>query len=237
MYALDIWGGDSATKTVAPKLILHGFLLFLFHYTMLTGSVVEVWRKRSINTGPKMHFWIAFAFPPVVSLAVCLAFILLMQSTSLAEAVTHEMRFILYMLLFGLSFWIVLSIFGTMLPAATLGSATDFSAALKRSRKSFWFVCWRLLVGPVLYSLSVIAVLVSAIVLGLMPDIPSIPNSFADITIYNAVWYVALGFVMIFNNTLTAAILSMAYLRSEEGHNPQVMRRLRANSMGYDQAR
>jgi hypothetical protein len=220
LFAAEIWANGRIARNLVPQIMGYGYLVFFFHVTMLKGYTVKFWKNGKKNTdSPEKHFWIAYLFPliAIVVLIVVLTWVLL----SIFDTQPGYLDAIkgLVLLLTALFIAVLVSLFGTMIPAAVVKSSIGFSAALKRARSSFLFILWRLIVGPGLVTIGIFFLIVVLEGQGLAL---TTPGAFADVTLVNTLLNIALGAIGIFTSALTAAILSMAYLRYEEGQKPQL---------------
>ncbi len=160
------------------------------------------------------HFWIAYLFPfiTLVGAASGIAFLIHSILPSGELALDVILSFSLFISL-TLSLF-VLSGFGTMIPAAIAKKSVGFKAALKRSHGSYWFVFWRLLVGPALLGFVWVSMVTF---LSLTELVPQIPETFSGVTVTNTFWSITAEFLGSFLGALCASIFSLAYLRAEVG--------------------
>jgi len=219
LYMLDVWSSGSSLKLIVPKFVVYGFVIYFFHLAMLKGSASSLWGKDATKQQPDRHFWLAFTVPliSIIFLTFALFFVLKLFPSlqGLPKNALMGWLTIFIVLYFGL----FLSCFGTVLPAAVLGESVGFKEAFKRSRRSLWFVLWRLIVGPFVFMAVLIFLIVFAGSQGISVNTPVY---FSEITFMNALWNVVIGALAFFGSALTAAILSMAYLRVEHNSIPDL---------------
>ncbi|MBE1292467.1 MAG: hypothetical protein GJ677_08245 [Rhodobacteraceae bacterium] len=192
------------------QLILYGFMAYAFHNTMLTGGDMNWWGRMDKNAQPTWRFWVAYVWPLIVFVVV------LFVGGAVAQSVTAEkysgvalvgLATLLAVPVLGL----LLACFGTMLPAATLRRPIGLSATLKRTPATFWFILWRLAAGPFVVSM---LGMVAITVIDLSGFVPPMPESLESFTFGGAVFSVLAAFIGFFSTALTAAILSMAYMKA-----------------------
>lgn len=203
----EIWFGklNGAVNTLA-----FGFMVHIYHYTLLTGNKVKTMGSSSPEQSPGLMFWLAYIFPFLILIPV---FITVMTSMDV-----QKQAFGLAILICVPIFILTLSLIGTMLPSAVLRQTASPIAALKRSKSTFWFILWRILVGPTLIFVIFVASTIWANRQGLIPETPS---NFSEIT----PWTTLLLFptmIGLFNSALTASILSMAYAKSQGETLPEL---------------
>ncbi|WP_159453904.1 hypothetical protein [Ruegeria meonggei] len=216
---LDIWGQGSIGRSLVPTLMVYGYLAFAFHFTLLTGTTVSVFQFFPQNSSPSWSFWVAFLLPIFFLILAMVTTIFIVKSTLPDEALSGR-EALGYAMLFSIPlFGVLLAAVGTMIPAATIRTSTGVRAALRRARRSFWFILWRLVTGPTVFSLIFMGV---ALTLDQQGFASEVPETFAGITVSNAVYQTVAGFLGIFNTALTASIFSMAYTRVEEGRKLQL---------------
>ncbi|MEX3014203.1 hypothetical protein [Gymnodinialimonas hymeniacidonis] len=104
-------------------------------------------------------------------------------------------------------FWLAAA--GTMLPAAAIGGDARFKAAFRRAKNGYWRTVLRLFLGPILYQIAVIGLLIAVLEPTLEGVWEQLPVAI-ELLIYSVIR--TLGFV---TPLLTATALSMAYQRSE----------------------
>ncbi|WP_127114885.1 hypothetical protein [Shimia sediminis] len=214
LFAFDIWAATSAIKGLVPKFFVYGFLIFNFHFTTLKGIRVSAFGSIPPGGKPTFNFWFAYGLPVA---AIVVVFFVSFNALNEPYGTSAAGYSTLIMLV---AFGLFLALFGTMIPAATVGTSVGLRAALRRSRQSFWFVLWRLILGPGLYGVCLFSLV---IVLQNKGIIPPEPQAFAQVTPINALWSVTITILGLFNSALTATILSMAYLHVEEqGRRPQL---------------
>ena len=111
----------------------------------------------------------------------------------------------LSVMLFLLVYWLVLAVFGTALPAAALGDRFGLRLTLRRARRTALGIAGGLIVGPVLFVTIAFAGLVGVLLLlGPLSD-AAVPR------VYEVVLSFAANLLMLFNATLTVAVLCRAY--------------------------
>lgn len=222
MYLVEVWGKDRWSLTLVPSLIAYAYLVFLFHVTLLKGIPLSCWGTGTSLERPGKRFWIAYLFPFVSFVLAAFVFAAIIKHAFPAEVLSPNAAMGYAILLSLGSLGILLASFGTMIPAATVGSSVGFSAALKRARKSFWFVLWRLITGPVLFFVGFVVLISLLEKQGLLPPFP---DAFSSITVSNAAWNISLNFLGTFSSALAVAIFSMAYLWVEEERSPKILGR------------
>ncbi|WP_170432700.1 hypothetical protein [Ruegeria arenilitoris] len=219
LFLLDIWGQGSIGRSLVPTLMVYGYLAFAFHYTLLTGATTSVFKTSGQTPSPNWSFWVAFILPIFfLLLAMGIAFFIVKAKLP-AEMLPGDAALGFAMLVSLPLFGLLLAAIGTMIPAAAIQASTGVRAALKRARRSFWFILWRLITGPTVFTLVFVGVTLTLAQQGLDP---AIPETFAGITVSNATYHTVAGFLGIFNTALTASIFSMAYTWVEEGRKLQL---------------
>lgn len=221
LFLLDIWANDSPFRKLVPAVLIHGYLVYIFHLTLLKGPPIKLFGKNSLALSPDRHFWIAFVSMSVVAIFLAFGFFSIVSSSLVSFDVPGNAATGLAFLLSVACLGVLFSVLGTMIPAATIGSAVGFAAALKRARRSFWYILWRLITGPTLSSLGIFVLWIILLQQGLFPPFP---ETFSDVTVFNAVSDISLRFFGTFSTALVAAIFSMAYLQVEEGRAPEILR-------------
>lgn len=206
---LEIWGNFSS---IFPTTIVSGLLVYIYHDTLLFGTKIDIWKSGKNNPFPGLNFWLACLFPILVSLAVFNIALLII------DVPRNQLMGLILIVLVPL-FGIVISFFGTMIPAAVMEESISPFAALKRSRKTFWFIFWRLIIGPFIYS---VVIFISFIWMGKNGYAPEYPSTLSQITVWSALYYVTFSLLGVFNNALTASILSMAYAKSKGETLPEL---------------
>jgi len=219
LFLLDIWGQGSIGRSLVPTLMVYGYLAFAFHFTLLTGTTISMFQLTGQNPSPSWSFWVAFILP-IFFLILAMITTFFIVKASLPDEALPGRAAQGYAMLFSIPvFGVLLAAIGTMIPAATIRTSMGVRAALKRARKSFWFILWRLVTGPTVFSLIFMGV---ALMLDQQGLVSEVPETFAGITVSNTVYQTVAGFLGIFNTALTASIFSMAYTRVEEGRNLQL---------------
>lgn len=186
------------TSTVA-NLVLEVGIAFVAYSTLLHGGYSTAWP--SGTKPPFSSFFFRFGllfFIPLFFALGSLPFLLPLGEISL----------VLFMGIFGIAALIMLSLFGTMLPAIVDGLDRSWGAALRRGTKIWWFVCWRLIAGPFLVMILLVVIAVS---------LPMASEFAIDGKIQ---WLTMLAFIPImaigmFASVMVAVILTQAYLRAE----------------------
>lgn len=218
LFLLDIWGQGSIGRSLVPTLIVYGYLAFAFHFTLLTGTSISVFQTSSHPPSPSWSFWVAFLLPIFFLLLVIGVTFFTVKAKLPAEVLPGDAALGFAMLVSLPLFGLLLAAVGTMIPAAAVRASTGVHAALKRARRSFWFILWRLITGPTVFSLVFVGVTLTMAQHGLDS---AVPETFAGITFSNATYHTVAGFLGIFNTALTASIFSMAYTWVEEGRKLQ----------------
>lgn len=204
---------------VGPKLILYIFALFLFHRTILTGPPGGAATRKDprLPDGdwpemPGWRLWLVIVLLFLTDIGAIVLFTSLLKSFAQAQNLGRNELIGLTILLTLVVQWLLLSLFGTAIPAATLNYRTSPGEVLTRARHSFFFIASRLLIGPGLLGSLMFAGLLYAATAGLLPGWQSL----ADITPVSALIELGFGFMRYFIMCLTAAILSEGYLRALE---------------------
>ncbi len=193
-----------------PKIILYGFMTYAFHNTMLTGGDMNWWGRMDKDAQPTWRFWVAYVWPLIVFVVV------LFVGGAAAQSITPERHsgteLVLGVALLAVPvLGLLLACFGTMLPAAALRRPIGLRATLKRTPATFWFILWRLAAGPFVFT---VIAMVAITLIDLNGVVAPMPESLESFTIGGAVFSVLAAFVGFFNTALTAAILSMAYMKA-----------------------
>ncbi|MBO9477666.1 hypothetical protein J7382_08990 [Shimia sp. R11_0] len=210
LATVDLLSGSSG---VAASVIVQGFLVFVFHAALLTGASPNIFGNFGKDLQPTWRFWVAYAVP----LTFCIAAMLIVAFLFLGGVAIGGSTEIWVILVFlvVVPFWgVLIALIGTMVPAATLRQSISLSATLKRGRRSFWFVLWRLALGPGVFASALFALLMF---LESHSIAPSFPETFQELTVINGAWSVLVEFIGLFSSALAASVLSMAYVRVEGG--------------------
>lgn len=209
LLALDIWFAETSSTGAT---IIFGLIIHIFHYTLLTGEKINFWRKGTREQNPSFKYFLVYLFPLFISYLV-------FQSINVFVDDQRQIMAIA-ILIFTPVIILTLSLIGTMLPSAVLKRTASPIVALRRAQNTFWFVLWRLLLGPTLLITVFIAATLWANKQGILPETPS---NFSEITPWTIVLLVPL-LIVFFSGALTASILSMAYAKSQNETLPNLPR-------------
>lgn len=211
-FGIELWAAGKPSRTLVPIFFLHGYVIYIFHFCILTDFKGSLLTKNANIGNPRMRFWLAFSLP-LIALMITTFFIASLLATQLSEeAVAPGLSKFVALMCGIVILWFLLSLVGTMIPAAVLNKPIAFDVTLRRARKTFVPIFWRLLVGPGLYG----AIATSAFTFMVVKDIaPNPPVGFSNVTLTNGAFSVLINFLSFFPSALTAAVLSMAYMRVE----------------------
>lgn len=211
-FGIELWSAARSMKMPVPTLMLHGYAIYIFHLCILTDFKGSLLTKNENISVPNMRFWLAFFLPLIVLVVVALLVANALGSQLDGEALAPGVAKLIAMTCSIVALWFFLSLIGTMIPAAVLNKPIGFGVTLRRARETFLPIFWRLLVGPGLYG----ATSILAFTFLAMNDVaPNPPAGFSDVTLTNGAFSVLINFLSFFTSALTAAVLSMAYMRVE----------------------
>ena len=211
-FGIELWAAGKPSKSLVPTLLLHGYIIYIFHFCILTDFKGSLLTKNANIGNPKMRFWLAFSLPLIALMVMTFSIAMILATQLTEEAVAPGLSKFAALLCGIVILWFLLSLVGTMIPAAVLNKPIALGVTLRRTRKTFFPIFWRLLVGPGLYG----AITFSALAVMAMKEIvPNPPAGFSDVTLTNGAYSVLINFLSFYTSALTAAVLSMAYLRAE----------------------
>lgn len=196
---------------LVPQFFVYGFLIYCFHWTLLTGTPISVFKGHEPRATPPARFWLAYVGFTV--LAVVLANIAALGLARLAPGEPWAFQAAV-LLAIASAVGLPLALFGTMLPAAALSKSLSLGDIFVRARKTFLFILWRLIVGPGLVVALHVGLAIMAARAGLMPHPPTSLSEITPANAANGLVQIAVSLALL---ALTAAILSMAYMRAEDG--------------------
>lgn len=213
LFAADLYSAGRISTALVPSLLGYGYLAYIFHASLLEDFHQKTWGSDA-TMQQDWRFWIAYLFPFVTLLGAALGIAFLIHSILPSGKLTLDVILSVSLLISLTISLFLLSVFGTMIPAAIAKKSVGFKAALKRSHGSYWFVFWRLLVGPAFMGIVWVSL---GTFLTLTELVPQIPETFSEVTVTNAFWSIAVKFLGSFLSALCASIFSLAYLRAEVG--------------------
>jgi hypothetical protein len=193
----DYFGIKAGT---AVAMVIEIGVAFVAYTTLLYGSYTAA---MTAERKPPIHSF-AFRF----FLLSFIPFAIALCSLPFLFPLGEVLSLTLFLLVFAVSTVLVLSFFGTMLPAVIDGGNRSWAAAIQRGSLTWWSVCWRLIVGPSL----VMVALIGAASLLTIPSEYAIDGEIQWLTMLIFVPIVAVG---MFASVMVAVILTQAYLRAE----------------------
>ncbi|MEM1076637.1 MAG: hypothetical protein AAF665_03555 [Pseudomonadota bacterium] len=220
--------------TTAVRFALYTIAAFYFHRTVLIGApygpATQPDSRLPERDWPETPPWRIFLFMAGLVLVSALVMVLTHRmlvspgtGSGLTDATTTDFLFVFA---FGcISIWLILSLFGTAVPAAVLRYNDELDAIFKRTRHSFFFIASRLLFGPGLLGL------LNLVLILFLPGTETFEGfaewtKLSDITPATAFLELVTGLLRLTGTAMTAAILSEGYLRAMEktGQNVPLVR-------------
>ncbi len=181
-------------------------LVALFSHRMILLNENYGWSgKPTLKPGETMPMWAFFwryGLFFIIFLFLSLAVFLPLMPSDPNDEAKIVGAIILSFLIVAPFYSILLSLFGTVLPAAAVRGERSFSAAFHRGRKRFWITMGRLALGPALIFVAMFMLAIA---------VPETMNSAILDFASNAVFYL-LGLLP---THMTAVVLSMAYSEAE----------------------
>jgi len=214
LFAAEAWVGDRQSALLAGEVFGYGYMVFVFHWTLLTGKPLSTFRRNAPNANPRGAFWLVIIGVSVLGLAIALVIAFVVTRIVLEDS---KALLGVFLLVTYPAIGLILAVFGTLIPVAVLGDPLSLSENFTRAGKSFSYVLWRLIAGPGVASIAYFALIIASSRAGILP---APPTSLASITLANAAFGVFVGAYFLSISALTASILSMAYLHVEEGRRP-----------------
>ena len=212
--AFVLFFGQGAANAGA-EFILAVSLALLFHRVILLDEDISLWGRAKDHDGvfAKLPFlpFLGRFFLVMLPLAV----IFILSVVALWPLITRGGTFSSYAFFSAMIPAVLVFPFwaggvGTMLPAAATGGDASWKAAFCRGRQTYWATVGRLWVGPILFVVLSIAVVVVLLSVAPISDAATFFASSVGFAISVVVTIV--GFVP---PLLTATALSMAYRRAE----------------------
>lgn len=203
------------------EMLLDFYVAYAFHTTVLNGTTSSSWReqfkldkkKQAKQFRTFIRRSLAF-FYIGVGISIVLALIVIMALPDLGAENPEEFAgtFSIIIAAIGLPFYgILFTLYGTALPATVSGADPSFSAAFRRAKGLYRFTFGRLLIGPVLFSIGMIVILLGLVKLDVPVSAFTDEGQFSVIGICISFLFYALQFFAI---GLTATVLCKTYLRS-----------------------
>jgi len=184
---------------------------FTIHSTIIHG-LESGWK--AFNTGGRSTnmFYLRTAMFLGFFVLLGLVFVLISASFSADPKVAQGLGLIL-LLVIGAPLWgAMFALFGTMLPATVDGTDASFKASLKRAKGNFWYTFLRLVVGPFLLAILILAAAVGTGLLG-VPE--SIFDESGGLSPLGVLVMIPFHIANLFVTALAATVLCKTYLRSQ----------------------
>jgi len=180
-------------------------LAYYAHRNILTGEIPTL--KKNPNKKANFSWAFMWRFLTLTLVPLIIAIILAYKTVGISNIYIFTL---VVVIVYFTGLGIILSLVGTVLPAAAVNADASYSAALKRGRPQFWSTLWKLFYGPV-----VMAIL-SGILLQLLY---SIAPYIAPIASIKPVIYVIIEFIYVsisfLSTVLIATVLSQLYMDTE----------------------
>lgn len=181
-------------------------LAFWAHRNILTGEKMGLKNNPDKNThSPWAFIW---RFAVLIFIPIILATIMTFTTVGISDTgIFTLVLLIISFILLG----IILSLFGSVLPAASVKADASFSTAMKRGAPRFWSTLWKLIYGPVV--ISIFSAIIWVILYSLVSNIEMGPSmtTIIDVTI----GFIS-GLISALSTVLVATILSQVYMDSED---------------------
>lgn len=208
--ALEVAGQFGSGSSIAgAEFAAFTIFAYMLHRHFLFGDTLKAFGKIE-STRPSARGRFFLISLPMLVVPIGLAVFLVLGPLHVSSRDVNLLTMILLVVILPL-YLLMLSVFGTMLPAAASAEPFGLGLTLSRARRSFWRIFGGLLVGPALFgSAAFIVIILLSVRLGLPLDPRDAQGAFSPV---GAAASVLLQMVAMINTTLAVVVLCNAYRR------------------------
>jgi len=199
------------TNVTFPVIALAAFIAFDTHRNILIGEKID-FKSTQLHVPKGSNRYKNFYW----AYARCFAILILgplVPAVILTLVIVNLLgigSFILILLLIcAIIYSIMLPLYGSALPAASIGADASYSSALKFSAPKFLYIVWKLAYGPIIF-----AILTIITAFNMPPLFPSITEGTSVYMVIHVAIAITVGLMIAFATVLVATILSQVYMDS-----------------------
>ena len=201
---------STGSSSLGVEFFAYTIFAYLLHRHFLFGDPVAAFGKVASARPSSQGRFILISLPMML---VPMGIATLLLIGPLQSAMTSDKGDLAarLLILFLPVYLLMLSVFGTMLPAAASAEPFGLGLTLRRARRSFWPIFGGLLIGPGLFGIaSVLAMTALSSWLGIAVDARDAAGQFSPV---GAVLAVGMRLIALTNTTLAVVVLCGAYRR------------------------